>query len=332
MQTTRRLAMAASLAFAAPFAALPAMAEGFPSRPLTWIVPYPAGGPADVIARNIAPRFARELGQPVVIENLGGVGGALAANKVLAAPADGYTLFQGSPNEAILAALANAAVKIKPEDFTLVTPFTNNPLVLLVRKDFPAATLDEFLALARSSGGGNGKPLNYGSVGAGSMFHLAAEDLGARLNARLLHVPYKGGAPLLQDLGVGSIDFALLPFTSNYVGLADAGRLKILAAAAPQRLPMLKDTPTFDESRSVRDFHHGAWAGLMLRRGTPPAVVQRLHAALAATLADRQVREALTATGSQVHKVLSLPEAEDFLRMEARRYRALAQQVGLKPQ
>ncbi len=326
MDLFRRLALATLLAAASAIAA----AQAFPARPLTWVVPYPAGGPADVIARTIAPRLSRELGQPVVIENLGGVGGALAANKVLAAPADGYTLFQGSANEVILAPLANAAVKIRLDDFVLLTPFTDNPLVLLVRKDFPAATLEEFVAAARASG--TGKPLNFGSVGAGSMFHLAAEDLGARLNAGLLHVPYKGGAPLLQDIGVGSIDFALLPFTANYVGLADAGRLKILAVAAPRRLPTLQQVPTFDESAAARGFQHGAWAGLMVKRGTPPAVVQRLHGALAASLADPQVRQALLATGSQVHPVLAPAQSQAFLQDEARRYRELARRVGIKPQ
>lgn len=303
-------------------------AQPYPTRPITWVVPYPPGGPADVIARSIAPRLSRDIAQPVVIENLGGVGGALAAMKVINAPADGYLALQGSPNEVILAPLANAAVKIKLDDLTLVTPFTVNPLVLLVRKDFPAATLDEFVQAARASG----KPLNYGSVGAGSMFHLAAEDLAARIGAQTLHVPYKGGAPLLQDLGVGSIDFALLPFTTNYLGLADAGRLKILAIASPQRIATLKNVPTFDESTQTRGLQHGAWAGLMVKRGTPRPVVDRLHKAIVESLADPQVREALAATGSEVHRTLSIEESEKFLQSEARRYVDLAKRVGLTPQ
>ena len=321
-------AFAAALALALAAAQSLCAAQTFPARTVTWVVPYPAGGPADVIARTIAPRLSRELAQPVVIENLPGAGGALAAMKVLNAPADGRTVFQGSPNEVILAPLANAAVKIRLDDFRLVTPFTMNPLVLLVRKDYPAQTVDAFLASVRTAA----NPPSYGSVGPGSMFHLAAEDLGGRIGAKLMHVPYKGGAPLLQDLGGGSIDFALLPFTVSYVGLADAGRLKILAVAAPHRLPGLKDVPTFDESRAAPGFQHGAWAGLMVRRDTPSAIVDRLHAAIAAALADPLVQEALTATGSQVHKTLSLDESDKFLRAEARRYADLAQRVGVKPQ
>lgn len=304
------------------------IAQAFPVKPFTWVVPYPAGGPADVIARAIAPRMSRELGQTIVIENVPGVGGALAGMRVLNGPSDGYTLFQGSPNEVILAALANKAVTIKLTDFTLVSPFTVNPLVLLVRKDFPANSIDEVAVAARNSS----TALNYGSVGAGSMFHLAAEDFGGRVNGKLLHVPYKGGAPLLQDLGVGSIDFALLPFTSTYTGLADAGRLKILGVAAPQRLSVLKGVPSFDESRLLRGFHYGAWAGLMVKRGTPTAVVDRLHGALGKTLADPEVRRTLEATGSQVHELLSIRESDKFLQSEARRYRELALRVGVKPE
>jgi len=303
-------------------------AQAYPAKPITWVVPYPAGGPADVIARNIAPRLSREVAQPVIIENLGGVGGALAAMKVINAPADGYTVLQGSPNEVILAPLANAAVRIKLDDLLLITPVTINPLVLLVRKDFPANTLEEFLIAAKTPG----KPLSYGSVGAGSMFHLAAEDLAARIDAKTLHVPYKGGAPLLQDLGVGSIDFALLPFTANYVGLAQAGRLKILAVASPQRIASLKDIPTFEENPRTRGFQHGAWAGIMVRRATPRAAIERLHQAVAESMADPLVRDALTATGSEIHKTLSIEASEAFLRAESQRYVDLARRVGVSPQ
>ncbi|WP_398499028.1 tripartite tricarboxylate transporter substrate binding protein [Variovorax sp.] len=308
---------------------LVAGAQAWPARPVNWVVPYPAGGPADVIARAIAPRMARELGQPVLVENLGGVGGALAAQKVLNAPADGYTVLQGSPNEVILAPLARAAVKLKLEDFVLVSPATNNPLVLLTRKALAADDLDAFAALARSS---TAQPLTYGSVGVGSMFHLAAEDLAARMDARVMHVPYSGGAPLIQDLGGANLDFALMPFTTGYLGLAETGRLKILAVASKQRLAQMKNVPTFAESRVAADYEAGAWAGPMVRKGTPAAVVERLHKALQATLADPQVRTTLEASGSQVSERMSLAEAARFLAAEAERYRTLARRIGVRPE
>jgi tripartite-type tricarboxylate transporter receptor subunit TctC len=313
------------------FALLPlaGWAQNYPAKPVYWIVPYPAGGPADVIARAIAPQMANELKQPVIVENYGGVGGALAAQRVLNAPADGYYLLQGSPNEVILAPLVRASVKLRLEDFVLVSPVTNNPLVLVARKDLPAASPADFAALASSA---QGRKLSYGSVGVGSMFHLATEDLGARVHAQFLHVPYNGGAPLVQDLGGGSLDFALMPFTTNYVGLADTGRIKIIAVASGQRLPQIGATPTFKESRIAGDFETGAWAGLMVRTGTPHAVIDRLHQALTASLANPQVRSTLEASGSQVAEVLSLPDASRFLNAEAQRYRALAARLGVRPE
>lgn len=304
-------------------------AQVYPAKPVSWVVPYPAGGPADVIARTIAPRMAQELGQPVLVENLGGVGGALAAQRVLNAPADGHAILQGSPNEVILAPLARAAVKLRLEDFVLISPATNNPLVLLARKDLPATTLDEFAALVRSPGA---RPLSYGSVGVGSMFHLAAEDLAARIGGKVAHVPYSGGSPLVQDLGGGNIDFALLPFTVSYAGFADAGRLKILAVASSHRLVQLKGVPTFKEGRVAGDYEAGAWAGPMVRRGTPPAVLERLRSALLTTLADPQVRATLEASGSQVSDVLRLEDSAGFLAAEAERYRTLARRLGVQPE
>src|SRR5437868_2121305 len=135
-----------------------ALADTFPGKPVNLMVPYPAGGPSDVIARIFSAPLGKELGQPVLVENLGGAAGAVAAQKVLAAPADGYYLFQGSPNEVILAPLANVAVKLKAEDFRLVHPVAESVMVFLVRKDLPVNSVDELIALARKSGD---KPLTY---------------------------------------------------------------------------------------------------------------------------------------------------------------------------
>ena len=132
------------------------------AKPVSLMVPYPAGGPSDAIARIFATPLGKELGQPLIVENLGGASGAIAAQKVLAAPADGHFIFQGSPNEVILAPLANAAVKLKAEDFRLVAPVADAVMVFVTRKDLPANSVDELIALARKNAAA---PLNYGSVG-----------------------------------------------------------------------------------------------------------------------------------------------------------------------
>jgi tripartite-type tricarboxylate transporter receptor subunit TctC len=153
---SRVLATAASLVLVAGTA----LAQGYPSKPVNLVVPYPAGGPSDAIARIFNNALGKELGQQVLVENLGGVSGALAAQKVLAAPADGHYVFQGSPNEVILSPLANAAVKLKTEDFRIVHPVADAVIVFVTRKDLPVNTVDELIALARKSAD---QPLTYGS-------------------------------------------------------------------------------------------------------------------------------------------------------------------------
>ena len=190
-----------------------AFAQNYPSKPVSLMVPYPAGGPSDAAARIFTAPLGKELGQQVIVDNLGGVSGALAAQKVLAAPADGYYLFQGSPNEVILAPLANAAVKLKAEDFRLVHPVTDAVMVVVARKDLPANNMDELIALARKSAD---KPLTYGSVGIGSLYHLILEDVQQRTGIQLIHAPYKGNAPLLPDIGGGQVDFAVLVYSAGH--------------------------------------------------------------------------------------------------------------------
>ena len=137
-----------------------ASAQSYPTKPVTWIVPFPAGGLADFLARQIAPRVSKELGQPVLIENVGGAGGAVAAARVLAAPADGYTVMQASPSEVILTPLGNAAIKYQAKDFTLLSPFANHPLSLIVKKDLPPNTTAEFISYIRSQPPGT---VSYGT-------------------------------------------------------------------------------------------------------------------------------------------------------------------------
>src|SRR5262245_231419 len=219
--TKRSLTLFAGLALTAGAA----LAQSFPTKPVNLMVPYPAGGPSDAIARIVSTPLGKELGQQVLVENLGGVSGALAAQKVLAAPADGYYLFQGSPNEVILATLANASVKVRSEDFRLVHPVADAVMVFLTRKDLPVRNVDDLIELARKAGD---RPLTYGSVGMGSLYHLVLEDVQQRTGIKLQHVPYKGNAPLLQDIGGGQVDFAVLVYSASMGALADQGKLKVI--------------------------------------------------------------------------------------------------------
>ena len=306
-----------------------ALAQGWPAKPVNLMVPYPAGGPSDGIPRIFFNQLAKELGQQVLVENLGGVGGALAAQKVLAAPADGYYVFQGSPNEVILSPLANAAVKLKAEDFRLVHPVADAVMVFVTRKDLPVNSIDELIALARKS---NDKPLIYGSVGIGSLYHLILEHVQAATGVKLTHVPYKGNAPLLQDIGGGQVDFAVLVYSAAMGALADQGRLKVIGQLGAQRSELLKNVPAAGESQALKSFSYKIWTGFMVPKSTPEDVVVRLHAAIGKTLQDPAVRSQLAAQTQLAAAPMTLADSAKFFDAETARYRAIARQINLLPQ
>jgi tripartite-type tricarboxylate transporter receptor subunit TctC len=299
------------------------------SKPVNLMVPYPAGGPSDAIARIFNIGLGKELGQQVLVENLGGVSGALAAQKVLAAPADGNYIFQGSPNEVILSPLANAAVKLKAEDFRLVHPVADAVMVFVTRKDLPVNNVDELIALARKSAD---KPLTYGSVGVGSLYHLILEQVQATTGIKLAHVPYKGNAPLLQDVGGGQVDFAVLVYSAAMGALADQGRMKVIGQLGAQRSELLKNVPSASEGQALKNFSYKIWTGFMVPKATPEDVVIRLHAAIGKVLQDPAVRSQLAAQTQLASAPMTLAESAKFFESETARYRAIAHQINLQPQ
>jgi len=324
-----KLATRAASILALSLAAGVGFAQGYPTKPVSLMVPYPAGGPSDAAARIFTVPLGKELGQQVVVENLGGVAGALAAQKVLAAPADGYYLFQGSPNEVILSPLANAAVKLKAEDFRLVHPVTDAVMVFVARKDLPANNVDELIALARKS---KDKPLTYGSVGIGSLYHLILEDVQHRTGTQMIHAPYKGNAPLLQDIGGGQVDFAVLVYSAGMGALAEQGRLKVIGQLGAQRSELLKNVPSVSEGKELKDFSYKIWSGFMVPKNTPEDVVQRLHKAIGATLQEPGVRSQLAAQTQLASPPMTLAESAKFYDAEIARYRAIAKSINLQPQ
>lgn len=303
--------------------------QPYPSKPVNLMVPYPAGGPSDAAARIFTVPLGNELGQQVIVENLGGVSGAIAAQKVLSAPADGYYVFQGSPNEVILSPLANAAVKLKTEDFRLVAPVSEAVMVFVARKDLPANSVDELIALARKT---PERPLSYGSVGIGSLYHLLLEKVQLQTGIKLNHAPYKGNAPLLQDIGGGQVDFAVLVYSAAMGALAEQGRVKVIGQLGAQRSELLKNVPAMSETRELKDFNYKIWSGFMVPKKTPEDVVQRLHKAIGATLAEPGVRSQLAAQTQLAAAPMSLADAQKFFESETARYREIAKSINLQPQ
>lgn len=306
-----------------------ALAQPFPARQVNLMVPYPAGGLSDTIARMVNTPLAKQLGQAVVIENLGGASGAIAAQKVLSAPNDGYYLFQGSPNELILSPLANAAVKFKSEDFRLVQMIGVSNMAVFVRKDLKANTFDELVELAKNS---KEKPLTYGSVGVGSFYHLLGEHLSKLTGASMTHVPYKGFADLVPNLVSGEIDFAMIPYSKSFAALADQGRIRIIATLSPSRLEAAKQVPSVSEGKTFKDFNFSIWTGYFVKKDTPEGVVQTYHKALTEVLGDAGLRNGLMAQSTDPAKPLSLAEAARAYQAGTDQFRAIAKSINLQPQ
>ena len=299
----------------------------YPAKVVTMMVPYPAGAASDFTARALNDLVGKELGGQVIVENLGGAAGAIAANKVLAAPADGHYLFQGSPNELILAGLVNRSTRYRPEDFQWIAPVATSPLVLVVNSALPAQTLDEFVALARSR---KDAPLSYGTPGAGTLYHLLGELFTKRTGAAVTHVPYKGGAPIIQDLIGGQIDFAFMPYQAFYADYVKQGRLRVIGSLSPgRRLPPPFDTlQTSAQSRDMKDFDFGIWTSYMVRKGTPRLIAERLNAAIGAALKNPHARTQLESQAKTVFEPMSLETGEKFYAAEIARYRDLVKTIG----
>lgn len=306
-----------------------ALAQTYPNRLLTLVVPFPPGGPSDFVARTVQPELVKQLGQQIIVENIGGAGGAIGIQKVLQAPADGHTLVLASPSDLILAPLAMQSVRHKPEDFRLAAVAVTAPLVMLGRPDFPAKNLDELLTMLKKPGS---KELSYGSPGYGSLYHVAGELFARKAGVNMLHVPYKGGAPMMTDLMGGVIDIVFLPLAANIPALIRDGKVKAYGVTARQSHPTFPDLPAIAAMKPFEALDFELWAGLLVPRATPDAAVNRLTQALSAALASPEVRNAYESAGNQVAKAMSPTELSRFYASEIERYRGTAKSVNLQPQ
>ncbi len=306
-----------------------AMAQS--GKPLTLMVPYPAGGVSDVIARIVSPVLAKHLERTVIVENLGGAGGAIAAQKVLNSPADGNIIYQGSPNELILTPMAVAAVKHKSEDFRPVQSITLNEMIVFARKDLPVGNGDELAAYAAKMAK-EGRPLTYASVGPGSLYHVLGEQMSKVLNVPMTHVPYKGGAPATQDLMGGLVDIFITPYGKAYVELVNSGKIKAVAALSAERQASFKSVPTLNESKALKGFTFDTWQTYFVRKDTPEPVVQAPHKALSEVANDSSVRTTLEAQGMIVPKPAALDKVTKSYTDETAQYRAIAKSINLQAQ
>lgn len=322
----KKILMFAAAALLTGLGAGASQAQNYPAKPVSLLVPYPAGAASDITARALQASMSQSLGAPVVVENLGGANGALGANRVLSAKADGYYLFQGSPNELILAGLTNKAVTYRPQEFQFVAPVATSPYVVVTRAGLGVGNVDELIAMARQ----RNVPLTYGSGGAGSMIHLITEALAQRTGIKLTHIPYRGGAPLITDMAGGQIDFAIMPYQANYEDLRREGRLKIIGTLNRERLKALPDVPSVQESADLKDFNYTIWTAYLVKQGTPAPIVQKLHDAVQASLLDPAARKTLEAQGKILFPPQTLAEGEAFYTEQTASLAELVRQSGFR--
>ncbi len=307
-----------------------AQAQNYPSaKTISLIVPYPAGGPSDFFARKVQPDAAAKLGQTMIVENIGGAGGSIGLTKLVNTPADGYTLALGSPMELVLAPMAIQGVKYKSEDFKMVAQFATTNTVLAVRNSLGVKTVDELLALARKN---TGNPLSYGSVGPGSLYHLIGEKFSQLTKVNLLHVPYKGIAPLLGDLMGGQIDMAFLPIAGSIPATLADGKIQGLAVTAKTPHPLLKQLPAMAAMKGLEGMDFDIWAGIQVHKNTPDNVVNALNKAFYASAEAPETRKALEASGNVVLPARTPAELARIYQGEIERYRAIAKSINLQPQ
>lgn len=301
-----------------------------PQRVVNFVVPWPAGNPTDAIARQLVPLMGKELTQTLIVDNVIGAGGTLGVQKVLNAPADGQMILMATTTDLIMSPLGLASAKYRPEDLRLAGYIGRTPYALLGRPDLPVKNLPELMALMRKSGA---KEMSYGSIGQGSLIHLAGARFGQVSGLKLLHVPYKGLPQMMQDLLGSQIDLAFLPLAGNVPSMIEQGKLKFYGVTAASPNPLLPKLATMASlDKSFQGFEFDVWAALALPRNVPDATVTRIHQAFYAALRNPDLRLWLESTGSAIAAPMTLLELDRLYTEQIKIYQALAKSIDVQPQ
>lgn len=314
---TRWLALSA-MGAVTMLAALPAAAqpEAYPGKPITIVVAYPPGGSTDLTGRTLAAEMSKKLGVPVVIENIGGAAGAIGAQKVVHAAPDGYTLLVGANNEIAINRLVSTSVKYDLKDFTPLGLIASQPLVLVASQKSGVKTIDQFLSVVKQNPG----KFSYGSSGVGSSLHLAGEMLKEQAGLFMTHIPYRGVAPLTNDLLGNNIDFGVYVLSSALPHIR-SGKLVALGTTERQRSAVTPDLPALAENARLKGMDIGTWYVLMGPAQMPAPVVARLKKALNDSLQSPVLRKKLEDASSTIAPLnVDMPR---FLNAEVAKYKKI---------
>ena len=293
---TRTILRRTVLACGVALVAAPALADAsYPNKPVTIVVGYPAGGSTDLVGRLVANEIEKHLGQTVVVENLGGAGGAIGAQKVANAKPDGYTLLVGANNELAIANLVNKAVKYKISDFTPIGMVASQPMVLVASQKSGVKNTREFIDLVKA------KPdaTSYGSSGVGTALHLAGEMMKDQGKIKMQHVPYRGVPALTNDVLGNNIEFGVFVLSSG-LPLIKSGKVVALGTTEAKRYPATPDIPALAEQPEFKNVNINSWFSLMGPANMPAPVVAKIKAALDKTMAAPEFRKKMEDAGAQV--------------------------------
>jgi len=329
MRLRRRMMLLAALALAGAICAAPVsgLAQSYPTRAVQLVVAYSAGGTGDVVARILAVKLSEALGQSVVVDNRPGASGAIGTQAVARAAPDGHTLLVGQTGEIVVNPHWIKGLGYDPDkDLVPVALASVVPLALVVPGNAPYSTVAELMAAARSGT----KPLSFASAGTGTPGHFAGEALKLKAEGRMVHVPYKGAGPALNDILGGHVDlyFSGLPAAMPHV---KTGKIKALAVSTAKRSASAPDLPAVAETAGFEGFDLSLWQAFFAPRGTPPEVVKRLHDTINKILAEPETRKRLEGLGADVTP-LSQEAFATFVRTQSDRYRDLVKATGVAQQ
>lgn len=306
-----------------------AVAQDYPAKPITIKVAFPAGGPADASIRAANVVLQRNLGQPLVSENVPGATGSISAMAVLKANADGYTLLGTTGSDFVIAPFTVASAKYQPESFTLVGVTGSSDFVLVSSPAYSFKNIDDLIDYAKKPGS---KELSLGHWGKGSTAHIVGADFQARTGTTFLEVPYKGAAPALSDIIGGHLDLTFAPLGGSTLDLIQAGKIKAIAVASEKRNPGLPDVPTLSESGRVKNFEYSIWSALFAPPNTPAPVVARLNAALSEWVVSPDNIARVNLNASRRMEPMNLAQAAAFFKTEQEKFSAAARALKLEMQ
>jgi tripartite-type tricarboxylate transporter receptor subunit TctC len=317
--------LAACMALACTFAA----AENYPAKIITVKVAFPAGGPADASIRAATPVLQRALGQTLIVDNMPGANGSIAAMNVWKAPTDGYTLLGTTGTDFLVAPLNIPSAKYQPDNFKMLGVVSISDLVLVSSPEHAFKSIDDVIEYAKKPGS---KQLSIGHWGTGSTPHIAAADLQARTGMKLLEVPYKGAAPVSLDLAGGQLDLAFAPLGGPTLGLIQKGKLKAIGIASQKRNPALPDVPGLGEkNRVLKDFEYSVWVALLAPPKTPDSIAVKLNQSINEWSVSPENQTRTASGASRALDPMDIGQAASFLKKEQEKYLRVARQLDLKP-